>query len=75
MANVAQPEGESTTAENGHQPLNGLDGYKKFLTQHRNQLESSGVPQHFWQTLYSKLVNVVSLQSLRHYLPVHSMVC
>ena len=45
--------------------VNGVDGYKIFISKHQNQLESSGVPQHLWQTLYKKLVNMVSLTSFR----------
>ena len=41
--------------------VNGLDAFKLFVSRHQNQLESSGVPQHFWQALYHKLTNVVSL--------------
>jgi len=40
--------------------FNGVDGYKIFVANHQNQLESSGVPQHFWQTLYRKLSTMVS---------------
>ena len=50
------------SAESSEIPnVNGVDGYKIFVTQHQNQLESSGVPQHFWQTVYKKLSNMVSL--------------
>ena len=45
---------ESTTS------INGVNGYKIFVANHQNQLESSGVPQHFWQTVYRKLSNMVS---------------
>ena len=40
--------------------VNGINGYKIFISKHQNQLESSGVPNHLWQTLYKKLVNMVS---------------
>ena len=49
------------SAEGGEIPnVNGVDGYKLFVTHHQNQLESSGVPQHFWKTVYKKLSNMVS---------------
>jgi len=37
--------------------LNGINKYELFVTTHRNQLESSGVPQSFWKTVYRKLSN------------------
>ena len=55
---------ESTTS------INGVNGYKIFVANHQNQLESSGVPQHFWQTVYRKLSNMVSrklISSLNQY--------
>ena len=44
----------------GIEKVNGINGYKIFISKHQNQLESSGVPSHLWQTLYKKLVNMVS---------------
>ncbi len=38
---------------------NGLDPYLVFVHQHKTQLETGGVPQHFWPTLYQKLTKGV----------------
>ena len=38
-----------------------LESFKTFIQLHKNQLESSGVPAHLWQSAYSKLINAVSL--------------
>ena len=35
--------------------VNGVDPYHQFVALHKNQLESSVVPQHFWPTLFKKL--------------------
>jgi len=35
--------------------MNGIDGFKLFVSRHKNQLESGGVPPHLWQTLHKKL--------------------
>ena len=43
--------------------INGVDGPRIFISKHQNQLESSGVPQHLWTTLYRKLMNMVSSPS------------
>ena len=37
-----------------------LESFKTFIQLHKNQLESSGVPEHLWQSVHSKLINVVS---------------
>lgn len=34
---------------------NCVDEFQKFVLGHRNQLETSGIPQHFWPTLHWKL--------------------
>lgn len=34
---------------------NCIDEFQKFVLGHRNQLETSGIPQHFWPTLHWKL--------------------
>lgn len=34
---------------------NCVDEFQKFVLGHRSQLETSGIPQHFWPTLYWKL--------------------
>lgn len=34
---------------------NCIDEFQKFVLAHRNQLETSGIPQHFWPTLHWKL--------------------
>lgn len=33
----------------------GLEGLATFVALHRAQLQSSGVPDYFWETLYNKL--------------------
>jgi len=38
---------------------NGMDPYQLFVHQHKNQLESGGVPPQVWKTLYQKLTNGV----------------
>ena len=53
--------------------VNGINGYKIFISKHQNQLESSGVPNHLWQTLYKKLVNMVSSTFLESKPTVHTM--
>ena len=35
--------------------MNGVDGLKSFLAQHRPQLESAGVPSLYWPALHTKL--------------------
>ena len=40
---------------------NELDPYQQFMLMHKNQLESSVVPQHFWPTLYKKITGDVSM--------------
>ena len=40
--------------------VNGIDPYHQFLALHKNQLESSVVPEHFWPTLYKKITEDVS---------------
>ncbi|XP_014475085.1 PREDICTED: tubulin--tyrosine ligase-like protein 12 [Dinoponera quadriceps] len=39
--------------------MNGIDLYSVFLEIHKPQLESSGIPQLFWKTLFEKLENEV----------------
>ena len=41
--------------------IRNLESFKTFIQLHKNQLESSGVPAHLWQSAYSKLINAVSL--------------
>ena len=41
--------------------ISNLESFKTFIQLHKNQLESSGVPAHLWQSAYSKLINAVSL--------------
>ncbi|XP_004537531.1 tubulin--tyrosine ligase-like protein 12 [Ceratitis capitata] len=36
--------------------MDGVNLFTQFVAQHKPQLESSGVPQHFWQSLHRKLV-------------------
>lgn len=36
---------------------NGLD--KNFVEHHKQQLQSSGVPPHFWPTIFRKLIGQV----------------
>ena len=38
-----------------------LESFKTFIQSHKNQLKSSGVPEHLWQSAHSKLINAVSL--------------
>ena len=38
---------------------NGIDPYLVFVHQHKTQLETGGVPKHFWPTLYQKLTKGV----------------
>ena len=40
--------------------VNGVDPYHQFLALHKNQLESSVVPEHFWPTLFKKTTEDVS---------------
>ncbi|XP_067632843.1 uncharacterized protein [Eurosta solidaginis] len=35
--------------------MDGINLFTKFVAQHKPQLESSGIPQHFWQSLQRKL--------------------
>ena len=44
--------------------MNGIREFDIFVTRHQNQLESSGVPKFFWESLYTKLHAGVS-QSFR----------
>ena len=37
---------------------NGVDPYLLFCHQHKTQLETGGVPAHYWPTLYEKLTKV-----------------
>ena len=37
----------------------GVEGLQNFLALHGNQLSSSGVPVHFYSTLYNKLKHQV----------------
>ena len=39
----------------GRPSMNGVDGLKSFLAQHRPQLESAGVPSLYWPALHTKL--------------------
>ena len=41
-----------------------LESFKTFIQLHKNQLESSGVPEHLWKSAYNKLINAVSLHSI-----------
>ena len=41
-----------------------LESFKTFIQSHKNQLISSGVPEHLWQSAHSKLINAVSLHSI-----------
>ena len=41
-----------------------LESFKTFIQLHKNQLESSGVPEHLWQSVHSKLINAVSLRTI-----------
>ena len=43
------------------EPKDGLDGFLAFVALHKNQLQSSAVPEHLWQTLYNKLKHGVCL--------------
>lgn len=42
--------------------VDGLEGLHSFITLHRAQLQSSGVPEIFWETLYKKLKHSVSVK-------------
>ena len=44
--------------------IHNLESFKTFIQLHKNQLESSGVPEHLWQSAHSKLINAVSLHSI-----------
>ena len=44
--------------------IHNLESFKTFIQLHKNQLKSSGVPEHLWQSAHSKLINAVSLQSI-----------
>ena len=46
-----------------------LESFKTFIQLHKNQLESSGVPEHLWQSAYSKLINKVSKPTLNSNIP------
>lgn len=35
--------------------MNGVDKFERFVQLHRNQLQTSVVPEHFWKTLHEKL--------------------
>lgn len=39
--------------------MDGISVFKKFLFLHKPQLESSGVPSHFWETICKKLSNQI----------------
>lgn len=39
--------------------MDGISAFKQFLYLHKPQLESSGIPSHFWQTIYKKLTNQI----------------
>ncbi|XP_054740043.1 tubulin--tyrosine ligase-like protein 12 [Anastrepha obliqua] len=39
--------------------MDGVNLFTQFLAQHKPQLESSGVPQHFWKSLHRKLVKEI----------------
>jgi tubulin--tyrosine ligase-like protein 12 len=43
----------------GENIINGLDPYHVFTHQHKNQLETGGVPAYFWPTLHEKLAKGV----------------
>uniref|UniRef100_A0A0A1WNG6 Tubulin--tyrosine ligase-like protein 12 n=1 Tax=Zeugodacus cucurbitae TaxID=28588 RepID=A0A0A1WNG6_ZEUCU len=39
--------------------MDGINLFTQFVAQHKPQLESSGVPQHFWKSLHRKLVKEI----------------
>lgn len=43
----------------GMQLKDGMEGLTVFLRLHSDQLRSSGVPEHFWESLYTKLKHEV----------------
>ena len=44
--------------EESSNPNNGMDPYLLFCHQHKTQLETGGVPAHYWPTLCEKLTKV-----------------
>ena len=51
--------------------MNGVDPYHQFVALHKNQLESSVVPEHFWPTLFKKTTEDVSLILFIIFKPIH----
>lgn len=51
--------GNATEEENAANPAQPSWTLELFVAYHRTQLETSAVPEHFWPTLYDKLVHQV----------------
>lgn len=46
----------------------GLEGLATFVALHKAQLQSSAVPEYYWQTLYNKLKHgVIHQHSIYHF--------
>jgi hypothetical protein len=56
---------------NQEQALPTIMDLETFINVHRNQLESSGVPEVFWASLYRKLANSVSINAVKASLILH----